>query len=104
MGVGPHRQCNRSCPTGVLFMKALVTGAAGFIGSTLSERLVRDGADVRLRPVLMTALVASLGFVPMALTLPWIGGKPDKFAAPGELAAPIHRISEGVEPAERRQQ
>jgi UDP-glucose 4-epimerase len=27
-------------------MKALVTGAAGFIGSTLSERLVRDGADV----------------------------------------------------------
>jgi UDP-glucose 4-epimerase len=27
-------------------MKALVTGAAGFIGSTLSERLVADGADV----------------------------------------------------------
>jgi nucleoside-diphosphate-sugar epimerase len=27
-------------------MKAFVTGAAGFIGSTLSERLVRDGADV----------------------------------------------------------
>jgi UDP-glucose 4-epimerase len=27
-------------------MKALVTGAAGFIGSTLAERLVRDGADV----------------------------------------------------------
>ena len=27
-------------------MKALVTGAAGFIGSTLSERLVQDGADV----------------------------------------------------------
>ena len=27
-------------------MKALVTGAAGFIGSTLSERLCRDGADV----------------------------------------------------------
>lgn len=27
-------------------MKALVTGAAGFIGSTLAERLLRDGADV----------------------------------------------------------
>ena len=28
---------------------------------------VREGARSRLRPVLMTALVASLGFVPMAL-------------------------------------
>jgi len=28
---------------------------------------IRDGARARLRPVLMTALVASLGFVPMAL-------------------------------------
>ena len=27
-------------------MKALVTGAAGFIGSTLAERLIADGADV----------------------------------------------------------
>jgi len=27
-------------------VKALVTGAAGFIGSTLAERLLRDGADV----------------------------------------------------------
>lgn len=31
------------------------------------ERAVREGAMDRLRPVLMTALVASLGFVPMAL-------------------------------------
>lgn len=28
---------------------------------------VRQGAETRLRPVLMTALVASLGFIPMAL-------------------------------------
>src|SRR5689334_25447147 len=27
-------------------MNALVTGVAGFIGSTLAERLCRDGADV----------------------------------------------------------
>ncbi len=31
------------------------------------ERAVKEGADGRLRPILMTALVASLGFVPMAL-------------------------------------
>lgn len=29
---------------------------------------VRDGAAVRLRPVLMTALVASVGFIPMAIS------------------------------------
>ena len=31
------------------------------------ELAILEGAMVRLRPVLMTALVASLGFVPMAL-------------------------------------
>lgn len=36
-------------------------------GSTL-DRAVRDGARIRLRPVLMTAMVASLGFVPMAVS------------------------------------
>jgi cobalt-zinc-cadmium resistance protein CzcA len=35
-------------------------------GQSLDEALV-NGALTRLRPVLMTALVASLGFVPMAL-------------------------------------
>ena len=34
-------------------------------GKPLDEA-VREGALTRLRPVLMTALVASLGFVPMA--------------------------------------
>ena len=33
------------------------------------EKAVVDGALRRLRPVLMTALVASLGFVPMALNV-----------------------------------
>lgn len=32
------------------------------------EAAVRKGAAVRLRPVLMTALVASVGFIPMALS------------------------------------
>jgi cobalt-zinc-cadmium resistance protein CzcA len=33
------------------------------------EDAIRDGCMTRLRPVLMTALVASLGFVPMALAM-----------------------------------
>jgi heavy metal efflux system protein len=37
-------------------------------GMTL-EDAIREGALTRLRPVLMTALVASLGFVPMALNV-----------------------------------
>jgi cobalt-zinc-cadmium resistance protein CzcA len=32
------------------------------------EQAVREGAEIRLRPVLMTALVASFGFIPMALS------------------------------------
>lgn len=32
------------------------------------EEAIREGAQTRLRPILMTALVASLGFVPMALS------------------------------------
>jgi cobalt-zinc-cadmium resistance protein CzcA len=37
-------------------------------GDPLKESII-DGAVGRLRPVLMTALVASLGFVPMALNV-----------------------------------
>ncbi|MEP7088052.1 MAG: CusA/CzcA family heavy metal efflux RND transporter, partial [Gemmatimonadota bacterium] len=36
-------------------------------GESLSDA-VQDGARVRLRPVLMTALVASVGFIPMAIS------------------------------------
>jgi heavy metal efflux system protein len=36
-------------------------------GSTLRDA-VREGAEIRLRPVLMTALVASVGFIPMAIS------------------------------------
>jgi heavy metal efflux system protein len=35
-------------------------------GKSLADA-VREGAETRLRPVLMTALVASLGFIPMAI-------------------------------------
>jgi cobalt-zinc-cadmium resistance protein CzcA len=37
-------------------------------GSALLEA-IREGALTRLRPVMMTALVASLGFVPMAVNV-----------------------------------
>ncbi len=56
--------------SGVVVLNGLVMIA--FIKGLLEEgrplsEAVREGALVRLRPVLMTALVASLGFVPMAL-------------------------------------
>lgn len=37
-------------------------------GQPLDQALI-EGASARLRPVLMTALVASLGFVPMAFNV-----------------------------------
>jgi cobalt-zinc-cadmium resistance protein CzcA len=45
------------------FIRDLRTG-----GMSLDEAIIQ-GALTRLRPVLMTALVASLGFVPMALNV-----------------------------------
>lgn len=43
------------------FIRQLRLEGAGLLSA------IRDGASARLRPVLMTALVASLGFLPMAL-------------------------------------
>jgi cobalt-zinc-cadmium resistance protein CzcA len=41
---------------------------------TPPEQAVREGCQVRLRPVLMTALVAAVGFIPMALNV-GVGGE-----------------------------
>lgn len=57
-----------------LFGVAVLNGVVmvSFINQLREEgksvlQAVREGAETRLRPVLMTALVASLGFIPMAL-------------------------------------
>jgi heavy metal efflux system protein len=44
------------------------------LGGAAVDQAITRGALTRLRPVLMTALVASLGFVPMALATVVIGG------------------------------
>jgi len=58
--------------SGVAVLNGVVM--VSFIKSLLEEgksidQAIKDGALIRLRPVLMTALVASLGFVPMALNI-----------------------------------
>jgi heavy metal efflux system protein len=58
--------------SGVAVLNGLVM--VSFIRQLLQEgspldKAIREGALTRLRPVLMTALVASLGFVPMALAV-----------------------------------
>lgn len=55
--------------SGVAVLNGLVmVGSIDDLAKTLPwDQAVREGALRRLRPVLMTALVASLGFVPMAL-------------------------------------
>jgi heavy metal efflux system protein len=37
-------------------------------GLTLMREIIRRGAELRLRPVILTALVASFGFIPMAVS------------------------------------
>ncbi|QYG02790.1 CusA/CzcA family heavy metal efflux RND transporter [Massilia sp. NP310] len=56
--------------SGVAVLNGLVLISAinkRLLDGIAAERAVIDGAMERLRPVLMTALVASLGFVPMAI-------------------------------------
>jgi cobalt-zinc-cadmium resistance protein CzcA len=58
--------------SGVAVLNGVVM--VSFIRSLLAqgrplEEAIREGALVRMRPVLMTALVASLGFLPMALNV-----------------------------------
>ncbi len=63
-GVGFITLCGVAVLTGVVMVSAfrdrLAAGAA-------IEAAIRDGAMLRLRPILMVALVAALGFLPMAL-------------------------------------
>ena len=61
----------------------LVSFAQHLEGSGMSHAdAIRQAAEERLRPVLMTALVASLGFLPMALS-----------AAPGsEVQRPLATV------------
>ena len=58
--------------SGVAVLNGVVM--VSFIRSLIAEgrplaEAIREGAVTRLRPVLMTALVASLGFVPMAVNV-----------------------------------
>jgi cobalt-zinc-cadmium resistance protein CzcA len=66
-----------TAPSGVAILNGLVL--VTFIKQKLEtgeplEQAVREGCLVRLRPVLMTALVAAVGFVPMAVNV-GVGGE-----------------------------
>jgi cobalt-zinc-cadmium resistance protein CzcA len=65
-GVGFITLCGVSVLTGVImisYMRELV------IGGKHVDEAIREGALSRLRPILMIGLVASLGFLPMALNV-----------------------------------
>ena len=63
-GVGFITLCGVSVLTGVMMVSAFRDGLAN--GKDI-ESSILDGALLRLRPILMVALVAALGFLPMAL-------------------------------------
>jgi len=63
-GVGFITLCGVSVLTGVMMVSAFRDGLAN--GKTVAQS-IRQGALLRLRPILMVALVAALGFLPMAL-------------------------------------
>ena len=63
-GVGFITLCGVSILTGVIMVSAFKERLAEGLGI---EDAIREGAMLRLRPILMVALVAALGFLPMAL-------------------------------------
>lgn len=63
-GVGFITLCGVSVLTGVMMVSAFRDGLAQ--GDDI-ETSIQQGAMLRLRPILMVALVAALGFLPMAL-------------------------------------
>ena len=63
-GVGFITLCGVSVLTGVMMVSAFRDGLKNGLNI---DRAIRDGAMLRLRPILMVALVAALGFLPMAL-------------------------------------
>ncbi|MBL8199654.1 MAG: CusA/CzcA family heavy metal efflux RND transporter [Chromatiales bacterium] len=63
-GVGFITLCGVSVLTGVVMVAAFRDRLAQ--GQTIDDA-IREGAMLRLRPILMVALVAALGFLPMAL-------------------------------------
>ncbi len=63
-GVGFITLCGVAVLTGVMMVSAFRDRLAA--GASL-EQAIREGAMLRLRPILMVALVAALGFLPMAL-------------------------------------
>jgi cobalt-zinc-cadmium resistance protein CzcA len=72
---GIHLNLSASVGFIALFGVAVLNGVVliAYINQLRAEGLgltdaVREGATTRLRPVLMTALVASVGFIPMAIS------------------------------------
>jgi heavy metal efflux system protein len=63
-GVGFITLCGVSVLTGVMMVSAFRDNLNG--GSDI-DTAIREGSMLRLRPILMVALVAALGFLPMAL-------------------------------------
>ena len=65
-GVGFITLCGVSVLTGVMMVSAFRDRLAQGVGIDAS---IYQGAMLRLRPILMVALVAALGFLPMALNV-----------------------------------
>ena len=62
------RMAELAATLGIGRLELVGDGLCGAVLAATIVAAVREGCVVRLRPVLMTALVAALGFVPMALS------------------------------------